>query len=66
MPRGQYQLQLRINKAKIILSPTTEPIKCIASTLDFQNEYYFNTIFKIKIGMAPGTYRISSRGNPPK
>jgi AraC-like DNA-binding protein len=63
MSLGQYQLQLRVNNAKLMLSQTMEPIKLIAISLGFQNEYYFNTIFKKKTGTAPGTYRNSSRGN---
>jgi len=60
MSPGQYQLLLRINKAKIMLSQTLEPIKSIAHALGFQNEYYFNTIFKKKAGAAPGAYRSAS------
>ena len=63
MSPGQYQLQLRINQAKLMLSQTMEPIKFIATSLGFQNEYYFNTIFKKKTGTTPGAYRNSSRGN---
>lgn len=63
MSPGQYQLQLRINQAKLMLSQTMVPIKLIATSLGFQNEYYFNTIFKKKTGMAPGAYRNSSRGH---
>jgi AraC-like DNA-binding protein len=62
MSLGQYQLQLRINQAKLLLSQTMEPMKSIAISLGFQNEYYFNTIFKRKTGIAPGNYRNSSRG----
>lgn len=64
MSPGQYQLQLRINQAKLMLSQSIRPIKLIATLLGFQNEYYFNTIFKKKTGTAPGIYRNSSRGNP--
>ncbi|MFY0653949.1 MAG: helix-turn-helix domain-containing protein [Cyclobacteriaceae bacterium] len=63
MSPGQYQIQLRINNAKLMLSQTIEPIKSIATSLGFQNEYYFNTIFKRKTGVAPGSYRNSSYGH---
>ncbi len=59
---AQYQLQLRINEAKLMLSQTIVPIKHIATSLGFQNEYYFNAIFKKKTGTAPGAYRNSRRG----
>lgn len=62
MSPGQFQLQLRINLAKLMLSQTIEPIKHIADSLGFQNEYYFNTIFKKKTGTAPGTFRNISSG----
>lgn len=58
---GQYQLQLRINLAKRMLSQTMEPMKFIATSLGFQNEYYFNTIFKKKTGVTPGVFRSSSQ-----
>ena len=63
MSPGQYQLRLRINQAKLMLSQSIEPIKLIATSLGFQNEYYFNTIFKKKTGRAPGNYRNSSKGH---
>lgn len=63
MSPGQYQLQLKVNQAKLMLSQTIEPIKSIATSLGFQNEYYFNTTFKKKTGVAPGAYRSSSNGS---
>ncbi|WP_169734685.1 helix-turn-helix domain-containing protein [Maribacter antarcticus] len=59
---AQYQLQLRINEDKHLLSRTINPIKQIAPSLCFQNEYYFNTIFKKKTGTAPRAYWNSSYG----
>lgn len=62
MSPGQYQLQLRINEAKRMLAQGRDPIKKIATALGFQNEYYFNTLFKKKTGLAPGAFRNSSIG----
>ncbi len=61
MSLGQYHQQLRLNQAKILLTQSKAPIKEIAFSLGYQNEYYFNTAFKKKTGIAPGTYRKRSR-----
>ena len=58
----QYQIQLRIREAKSLLAQTNEPIKHIALALGFQNEYYFNTLFKRKTGNSPGVYRNKHKG----
>ncbi|MEM9985939.1 MAG: AraC family transcriptional regulator [Bacteroidota bacterium] len=61
MSLGQYQQQLRLNQAKVLLTQSEAPIKEIAFSLGYQNEYYFNTAFKKKNGLAPGTYRKMSQ-----
>ena len=57
MSPGQFQINLRINKAKELLNQRDYSLKQIASMLGFQNEYYFNTMFKQKAGVSPGEYR---------
>lgn len=54
---GQYLLQLKINKAKILLSDNTKSIKEIAYETGFESAFYFSKIFKIKVGISPETFR---------
>ena len=58
----QYHLQLRISKAKTLLTNTTLTIKQIASVLHFENSYYFMRFFKKRVGRTPSRWRRYSRG----
>lgn len=53
----QYHLQLKIERAKVLLADTTKSIKEIAFELGFESSFYFSRIFKIKTSYSPGTYR---------
>ncbi|MDX9882737.1 MAG: AraC family transcriptional regulator [Prolixibacteraceae bacterium] len=57
----QYQLQLRINKAKNLLSTTNLMIKQIALQLGFDSNNYFSRLFKQKTGMTPAEYKLRNR-----
>ncbi|WP_291097546.1 MULTISPECIES: AraC family transcriptional regulator, partial [unclassified Flavobacterium] len=54
----QYLLQLRIEKAKIMLSDNSKPIKEIAFDLNFESASFFSKQFKQKTGSTPVMYRI--------
>lgn len=49
----QYFLVLKINKAKQLLIDRKYAIKDIACQLNFENQYYFSRMFKIKTGYSP-------------
>ena len=51
----QYFLVLKINKAKQLLIDRKYAIKDIACQLNFENQYYFSRMFKIKTGYSPRT-----------
>lgn len=53
----QYQIQLRINKAKNLLSTTNLPLKQIALQLGFESNNYFSRIFRQKAAMTPAEFR---------
>lgn len=55
-----YFLQLKINKAKVLLHQSDMSVKEIAFKLAFQNEYYFSRLFKKKTKMSPSGWRSSS------
>lgn len=53
----QYQLDLKIRRAREMLVATDKTIKEIAFELGFQSIHYFSRIFKKKTGMAPSDIR---------
>jgi AraC-like DNA-binding protein len=57
----QYLLQLRIAKARNLLSGTTMTIQQIAFHAGFESEHYFCRLFKKKTGITPGQWRERSR-----
>jgi two-component system response regulator YesN len=57
MSPTQYQLMIRVNKAKELLCETTLHIWEIGEQIGFECPYYFGRIFKAKTGMTPSEYR---------
>jgi AraC-like DNA-binding protein len=51
MPPYQYFLSMKIQEAKNILSEKDISIKALASSLGFQDEYYFSRLFRKKAGL---------------
>lgn len=54
---SMYQQDLRLQRAKELLSSTDTSIKEIAYRLNFESPDYFSSKFKIKTGMRPSEYR---------
>jgi AraC-like DNA-binding protein len=57
LPPGQYQQQIRLNKAGELLRQTNLSIGTIAEQLGFDNIYYFSRLFKKKTGLSPTEFR---------
>ena len=57
-----YQHDLRLQRAKELLSATNESIKEIAYRLNFESPDYFSSKFKAKTGMKPSDFRAMNRG----
>lgn len=57
---GQYYLQLKIEKAKDLLSNSNLSVKQISTELNFESNFYFSKIFKEKTGLRPTQYRQQS------
>jgi AraC-like DNA-binding protein len=57
---GQYHLQLKIEKAKELLTNSHVSIKEISIELNFESNFYFSRIFKDKTGLSPTEYRQKS------
>lgn len=55
---NQYHLNLRLNRAKGLLSTTALSINEVAAQTGFESLYYFSKLFKKKNGVSPRTYRL--------
>jgi AraC-like DNA-binding protein len=53
----QYYMQLKIKKAADLLEQRDAPIKEVAYSLGFEDQYYFSRFFKKKTGIAPSAWR---------
>jgi AraC-like DNA-binding protein len=58
----QYQMEIKLQKSKELLTSTTMPVKEIAFDLNFESASYFITFFKSKTGMSPTEYRKKVHG----
>lgn len=59
---AQYQIEIRLQKTKELLTSTGMPIKEIAFELNFESVTYFVTFFKLRTGMSPVEYRNKVKG----
>jgi AraC-like DNA-binding protein len=59
---AQYQMEIKIQKSKDLLTSTSMPVKEIAFDLNFESVSYFVTFFKSKTGMSPTEYRNDVQG----
>lgn len=57
----EYLIQLRIQKAKSLLSTTDLPVNKIAHTVGIHDINNFNMLFKKHVDMTPGQFRASHR-----
>ncbi|MEO6837829.1 MAG: AraC family transcriptional regulator [Ginsengibacter sp.] len=53
----QYLIQLKIEKAKMLLLNPSKSIKEIAFSMNFESAFYFSKLFKAKTGVSPNAYR---------
>ena len=56
----QYLLELRLVRARNLLTQTTQSVKEIAQHAGFDDEHYFCRFFKMKTGLTPGQWRSRS------
>ena len=59
---NQYIMELKILKAKELLTQTKLPVKEIAYVVGFDNTDYFCTFFKNKTNYSPKEYRCFTQG----
>jgi AraC-like DNA-binding protein len=53
----QYRLQIKLSRARTLLSDTALTVKEVAFRCGFESEHYFSRLFKRKAGVAPGEWR---------
>lgn len=56
---SKYMVELKLNEAKLLLSTTSQSVKEIAYSLNYENPDYFPVFFKKRTGMTPLEYRNS-------
>ena len=61
MTPSDYIISLRLQKAKAMLADTALPVKEIAFSCGFENEYYFSNFFKKHTHLSPTAFRTASR-----
>ena len=61
LPPHQYLLELRIRKARSLLTNTTLSVESIADEVGFDSSFYFSRCFKQRTGLAPRNFRKSFR-----
>lgn len=63
-PPLQYQIEIRLNKARRLLRNSSLSIQEIAEQLGFESIYYFSRLFKKKTGESPLAYRKQTQFSP--
>jgi AraC-like DNA-binding protein len=58
----QYQMEIKLQKSKELLTSTALAIKEIAFDMNFESVSYFITFFKTKTGLSPTEYRNKVHG----
>ncbi len=54
---SQYMMELKLNEAKLLLSTTSQSVKNISYSLNFENPEYFSVFFKKRTKTTPLEYR---------
>jgi len=57
MPPSQYQLQVRLNRARELLRNSSLSVAAIAEQAGFGSSYYLARVFRRKFGKTPTTFR---------
>ncbi|GMU84021.1 MAG: hypothetical protein AMXMBFR47_38910 [Planctomycetota bacterium] len=63
---GEYLREIRIARAKRLLSATDETIAQIASSLGFADQAHLTRLFRRSTGMTPAAYRRRARSDAPQ
>ena len=58
----QYVIRRRVEKARSLLCESDLPIKAIADSLGYENQFYFSRQFREVMGVSPGLFRRNRQG----
>ncbi len=61
VPPHRYQLQVRIEKAKLLLEMTEAPVTEIAFDVGYESSQALARLFRREIGVSPSNYRRQRR-----
>jgi AraC-like DNA-binding protein len=61
----QYLLELRLVRARNLLSETALTVKEVGRRSGFEDEHYFSRLFRKKVGVTPGLWRSRAQRGPP-
>ena len=56
-PLVRHLNELKVARAKVLLTNSPLPLKQIAATCGFKDEYYFSAVFRRLTNLSPGLYR---------
>ncbi len=62
---GDYIRQIKVNKAKALLTETSQSIDSIGKTCGYQSPAKFSSFFKRAVGVSPATFRHQNRPAAP-
>lgn len=58
----QYQMSLRMTKARVLLDTTDEPVGRISRSVGYPDPFYFSRQFNAMHGTSPSAYRAAAKG----
>ncbi|HEY4200241.1 MAG TPA: AraC family transcriptional regulator [Devosiaceae bacterium] len=61
IPPKAFQLRLRLDRAKELLSLTDRTVEAIAAEIGFEDAFYFSRLFRAREGCTPTTFRLRNR-----
>jgi AraC family transcriptional regulator len=62
-PPHQFQIERRIERAKILLDESSIPLIDVALTVGFNSQSHLNEYFRRMVGVTPARYRTEMQQN---
>jgi transcriptional regulator GlxA family with amidase domain len=65
LPPMKYVVSRRVERAKLMMTSTTQPLSDIALACGFSDQAHFSKLFRHCVGIPPGHWRRANRGAAP-
>lgn len=65
LPPMKYVVKRRVERAKVMMTSTTQPLSDIALACGFSDQAHFSKLFRHCVGIPPGHWRRANRGATP-